>query len=262
MALPALPQAFSPERPRTGHHQGAAGRTAGDQHNAQRIVNAADAETARGGARAGSRLLRFVLASLLAANPGQWLVFRLLRLGNPGSLRDDLSAFLHMRTWTDSWLPMMKSLDYFRSHPTLPIYSALIGNGENLVYMPLLYTPFVRWIYWATVAAAALLVGGVLLFPWGRVRGSAGDLAAMGLASVAASPMAWDHHYGIVCGILAWVWFSHGAAQVRRPWLLALAALLTMNGWFGLNRLAGLHGWNILQSYTYLGALLLLAVLM
>lgn len=405
----------------------------------------------------GRRLLGFVLGGLLLANVGQWLLFRLLHWGNPGSLKQDLDAFVHLRTWTDSWLPMMQSVDYFRAHPGLPIYDAplydtliyslasilplwllkhmgmgdamllrllavtswlalvgvavlslrmgqhllakrgvrldwqsvaavfaavllcypllkgyalgnaqtflsfgftallllwsdekerasgataallafvkpqyalllvwmvvrrkwnaaaafvaiallllglsclvfgwnnnwdylhvlaglsrkaqshfanqsmfgtlnrMIGNGENLGYTPLVYTPYIRWIYVTTVATALLLVGAVLLFPWGKLRGSAGDLGAMGLVSVAASPMAWEHHYGIVPGVLAWIWFAYGSEQAKRPWVLGLAAFLTMNALLGFNRLAPFHGWNVLQSYMYLGALLLVGVLM
>ena len=405
----------------------------------------------------GRRLLAFVCLGIVLSNVGQWVLFRLLRLGNPGGLKGELLDVLHVRTWTDSWLPMMQSVDCFRSHPGLPIYSAplydtliyplasilplwllkllgmgdaamlhllavtswlalvgvaavtlvmaahllrrrglaldassvvavllavvfcypllkgyslgnaqtflsfgfalllllwsdghersggvvaallafvkpqyalllvwmavrrrwnaaaaflacaavllaasilvfgwrnnldylhvlaglsrkaqshfanqsmfgtlnrAIGNGENLGYTPLVYTPYIRWVYVTTVLTGLLLVSGVLLFPWGRLRGSAGDLGAMGLVSVAASPMAWEHHYGIVCGVLAWAWFAYGSAQAKRPWLLGLAALLTMNAWLGLNRLAPFHGWNVLQSYLYGGALLLVAVLM
>ncbi len=396
-------------------------------------------------------------ASLLLANVVQWILFRLLRWGNPGGLKGLLNNFGHMRSWTDSWLPMMQSVDYFLAHPRLPIYYAplydtliyslasilplwllkrlgmgdpamlrllaitswlalvgiaavslwmgkrllarrgvgldwqtiaavlaavvfcypllkgyslgnaqtflsfgftvllllwnegheraggvvgallafvkpqyvlllvwmavrrrwgaaaaflvtagvlvtlstlvfgwrnnldyvhvlaglsrkaqshfanqsmfgtlnrAIGNGENIAYTPLVYTPYIRWVYLTTVATALVLVGGVLLFPWGRLRGSAGDLAAMGLISVAASPMAWEHHYGIVPGILAWTWFAYACWQGRRPWLLGLAAFLTMNALLGFNRLADWHGWNVLQSYMYFGALLLVAVLM
>ena len=403
------------------------------------------------------RLLLFTVGSLLLANAGQWLLFHLLHWGNAGTLKGDLQSFLHMHTWTDSWLPMMQSVDYFRAHPELPIYDAplydtliyslasivplwllkgmgmgdetmlrmlaatswlalvgvaalalllgrsllakrhtrlgwpsvlavcaavvfcypllkgyslgnaqtflsfgftamlllwtkgkeraggataallafvkpqyvlllvwmavrrkwnaaaaffatsllllglstlifgwsnnldylrvlaglshkaqshyanqsmfgtlnrVIGNGENISYTPLLYTPYIRWVYLATVATAVVLVGGVLLFPWGKLRGSTGDLAAMGLVSVAASPMAWEHHYGIVCGVLAWVWFAYGCWQQKRAWLLGLSAFLTMNALVGFNRLAPHHGWNVLQSYMYLGALLLVAVLM
>lgn len=405
----------------------------------------------------GKRLLLFVTVSLLLANGGQWLLFRLLRLGNPGGIKGDLLDVLHGRTWTDSWLPMMRSVDYFRANPHLPIYYAplydtliyslasilplwllkrlgmgdaamlrllaitswlalagvaaasvwmgrrllarrgvrldwqttlavvlavmfcypllkgyslgnaqtflsfgftallllwssgherasgvtaavltvvkpqfvlllvwmavrrrwnataafvataamllalsvvvfgwrnnldyihvlaglsrkaqshfanqsifgtlnrMIGNGENISYTPLLYTPYVRWVYLTTVATALLLVAAVLLFPWGRLRGSAGDLAAMGIVSVAASPMAWEHHYGILPAVFAWLWFAHACWQSRRPWLLGLSALLTLNAWLGFNRLADVHGWNVLQSYMYVGALLLIAVLM
>ncbi len=405
----------------------------------------------------GRRLLFFVSGSLLLANAGQWLLFRLLHWGNAGTLKGDLKAFLHFRTWTDSWLPMMQSVDYFRAHPDLPIYSAplydtliyslasvlplwllkqfgmgdatmlrllavtswlalvgvaivslrmgkrllaarsvrldwlsmlavsaavvfcypllkgyalgnaqtflsfgfpvlllfwsngreraggvvgallafvkpqyvlllvwmairrkwnaaaaflttavllvalstlvfgwrnnldylhvlaglsrkaqshfanqsmfgtlnrMIGNGENLGYTPLVYTPYIRWVYLTTVATALALICSVLLFPWGKLRGSTGDLAAMGLMSVAASPMAWEHHYGIVPGILAWIWFAYGSGQAKRPWMLGLAAFLTLNALLGFNRLAPFHGWNVLQSYMYLGALLLVGVLM
>ncbi len=44
----------------------------------------------------------------------------------------DLRQFFHLRQWTDSWLPMMKSLDYFKAHPTLPIYDAKLY--DTLIY--------------------------------------------------------------------------------------------------------------------------------
>ena len=403
------------------------------------------------------RLLIFVVASLLLANVVQWGVCRVLGLGNPGSIKGLVFDFVHVRQWTESWLPMMKSLDYFQANPAQPIYAAklydtliyplasllpmvflrklgvsdpvmlrilavsswlavlgvvamslalarrllrerdatltwpsaiavvlaclgcypllkgfslgnaqtflsfgfvamlylwttgrersagvvaallafvkpqyvlllvwmvvrrrwgamwaflacsvvvlamsiavfgwhnnldyigvlaglshkaqshfanqsmfgtinrMIFNGENLGYTPHVYTPYIPWVYRVTVLTSLLLVGVVLLFPWGKLRGSAADIAAMGLASVAASPMAWEHHYGIVCGIFAWVWFAHGCWQKQRPWLLGLAFFLTMNFLAATNLLADRHGWNVLQSYMYFGALLLLGLLM
>ncbi len=155
-----------------------------------------------------------------------------------------------------------KAQSHFANQSMFGTLNRAIGNGENISYTPLLYTPYIRWVYVATVATALALVGAVLLFPWGRMRGSAGELAAMGIVSVAASPMAWEHHYGIVPAALAWLWFAHACWQQRPPWLLGLSALLTLNAWLGFNRLAEFHGWNVLQSYMYFGALLLVAVLM
>src|ERR1700709_757572 len=78
------------------------------------------------------RLLIFVIASLFTANVLQWAVCRALHLGNPGSIKPLLFDFAHLRQWTDSWLPMMKSLDYFHAHPTQPIYSAQLY--DTLIY--------------------------------------------------------------------------------------------------------------------------------
>lgn len=403
-----------------------------------------------------SRLLLFVLGSLALADIVQWMLCRALGLGNPGGLKPYLLSFLSDRQWTDSWAPMLTSLDYFRAHPALPIYDAplydtliyslgsllpllalrrlglsdaamlrllaisswlaVVGvavvtlllarvllhrrgarldvssalavvlaclgfyplmkgfalgnaqtflsfgfalllllwttghdrfsgalaavlafvkpqyglllvwmvvrrrwgaaiaflacsavvlllsvavfglhnnldylrvlaglsrkaqshygnqsmfgtlnralfNGENLGYEPHVYTPYIAWVYRVTVLTSLLLVGTVLLFPWGKLRGSAADLGAMGVASVAASPMAWEHHYGIVFALFAWAWFAFGCFQRRRPWLLAMAAFLCCNALLATNYLAPLRGWNILQSYLYFGALLLLVVL-
>jgi alpha-1,2-mannosyltransferase len=403
------------------------------------------------------RLLLFVVVSLLLANVVQWAICKALHLGNPGSIRFDLMQFFHLRQWTDSWLPMMKSLDYFRDHPNLPIYDAklydtliyslaselplvllrklgmsdavmlktlavasfltvwgvaavstlmgrwllkqrearltwptvlaiflmmlgsypllkgyslgnasaflslgfavmlwlwvmgyersagviaammvavkpqfvllfvwmlvrkrwgaawaflacgammfalsvavfgwhnnldyigvlaglshkaqshyanqsmfgtinrMIFNGENIGYTPYVYTPYIPWVYKATVASSVLLMVVVLVYPWGRMRGSAADLAAMGIISVAASPMAWEHHYGIVFSIAAWAWFAHGCWMRKRPFVLGVAVFLCLNFLPAFNYLSDKRGWNILQSYLYFGALMLVGWLM
>jgi alpha-1,2-mannosyltransferase len=403
------------------------------------------------------RLLIFVLVSLFIANIVQWAVWRALHFGNPGSMLPDLRQFFHVRQWTDSWLPMMKSLDYFQAHPKLPIYDAklydtliyslaselpllalrklgmsdatmlrtlavlsflavwgvaavslgmgrwllrqrgaeltwpagvavvlatlgcyplikgyslgnaqtflsfgftvllllwttgrerwagvvaailtavkpqfilllvwmvvrrrwgaawafvvcgavlmaasvavfgwhnnwdylgvlaglshkaqshyanqsmfgtinrMIFNGENIEYTPYVYTPYIAWVYRATVVTSLVLVGVVLLYPWKRLRGSTADMAAMGIASVAASPMAWEHHYGIVVGIAAWAWFAHACWRKQRPWVLGLAVFFCLNFLPAFNYLAPMRGWNVLQSYLYIGALMLMGWLM
>lgn len=403
------------------------------------------------------RLLIFVLVSLFLANFVQWAICRALHLGNPGSMIPDLKAFFHVRQWTDSWLPMMKSLDYFKAHPTLRIYDAklydtliyslgselpllamrsvgmsdaailrtlailsfvavwgvaavsllmgrwllrrrgvtltgydvtavvlgtlgsyplikgyslgnaqtflsfgfalllllwttgrersagvvaallaavkpqfilllvwmvvrkrwgavwgfvvcgmllagasvavfgwhnnldyigvlaglshkaqshyanqsmfgtinrMIFNGENIGYTPYVYTPYIAWVYRVTVITSLALIGSVLVYPWRTLRGSTADIGAMGIASVAASPMAWEHHYGIVVAIAAWAWFAYGCRMKQRPWVLAVAVFLCCNFLPAFNYLADKRGWNILQSYLYIGALMLMGWLM
>jgi hypothetical protein len=403
------------------------------------------------------RLLIYVVVSLFLANVVQWAVCRVLHLGNPGSIKYDLFQFFHFRQWTDSWLPMMKSLDYFRDHPNLPIYDAklydtliyslaselplvalrklgmsdavmlktlavasflavwgvaavslltgkwllarrgakltwptalavvlmclgcypllkgyslgnaqtflsfgfsvmlylwttgrersagavaalmtavkpqfvlllvwtlvrrrwgaawafvacgvvmlavstmvfgwhnnldyigvlaglshkaqshyanqsmfgtinrMIFNGENIGYTPYVYTPYIPWVYRVTVASSLLLMAAVLVYPWKTMRGSSADLSAMGIICVAASPMAWEHHYGIVFSIAAWAWFAHGCWQRKSPWVLGLAVFLCLNFLPAFNYLWDKRGWNVLQSYLYIGALILVGWLM
>ena len=154
-----------------------------------------------------------------------------------------------------------KAQSHYANQSMFGTLNRLIFNGENLTYTPNVYTPYVAWVYRATVVTSLVLVGGVLFAPWGRLRGSTADLAAMGVASVAASPMAWEHHYGIVFGVFAWYWFEYGCWQERRPWLWGLSFFLCNNFLGMTNLLAGRPGWNLLQSYMYFGALLLLVLL-
>jgi hypothetical protein len=138
----------------------------------------------------------------------------------------------------------------------------MIFNGENIGYTPYVYTPYIPWVYRVTVASSLLLMAAVLAYPWRAMRGSAADLSAMGIICVAASPMAWEHHYGIVFSIAAWAWFAHGCWQCTRPWVLGIAVFLCLNFLPAFNYLSDKRGWNLLQSYLYIGALMLVGWLM
>src|SRR6201995_3196787 len=79
-----------------------------------------------------TRLLLFVAISLFLANVVQWALCRIAGLGSPGGIKVFFLQFVHVRQWTDSWLPMLKSLDYFAAHPTEPIYYAHLY--DTLIY--------------------------------------------------------------------------------------------------------------------------------
>jgi hypothetical protein len=155
-----------------------------------------------------------------------------------------------------------KAQSHFANQSMFGTLNRMVFNGENLGYHPYVYTPYIAWIYWATVATALLLMTAVLVFPWGRLRGTAADLGAMGIISVASSPMAWEHHYGILFAVLAWAWFAYGSQQQQRPWLLAACGFLTLNFLSAFNLLSAVPVLNILQSYMYFGALATVFLLM
>jgi len=155
-----------------------------------------------------------------------------------------------------------KAQSHYANQSMFGTINRMIFNGENIEYTPYVYTPFIPWVYKVTVATSLVLVGLVLVYPWRKLRGSPADLAAMGIASVAASPMAWEHHYGIVVGIAAWAWFAHACWKRSRPWLLGVAVFFCLNFLPAFNYLAPMRGWNVLQSYLYIGALMLMGWLM
>ena len=134
----------------------------------------------------------------------------------------------------------------------------------SFVMSPVLDVRFTKkaYAFFFMGVGALCLVGTVLLYPWRTMRGSTADIAAMGIASVAASPMAWEHHYGIVVGIAVWAWFAHACWKNQRPWTLGVAVFLCLNFLPAFNYLHAMRGWNVLQSYLYIGALVLMGWLM
>lgn len=140
----------------------------------------------------------------------------------------------------------------------------LLGNGESAAWNPTAYPPFHPVVYAGTLATSvALLLAGLFAPPRCQKRGDALDLAGFALALTLASPLAWEHHYGVLLPILALLlaasltWRAWGAAT----WpLLALCAWLASNYWHVLGRLSGTV-WNPLQSLLFAAALVLFALL-
>jgi alpha-1,2-mannosyltransferase len=154
-----------------------------------------------------------------------------------------------------------KAQSHYANQSMFGTLNRMVFNGENLDYHPYVYTSYVPWIYYATVSSSLFLAGLALFYPWGKFRGTTADIANMSIVSVAASPMAWEHHYGIVFPIFVWLWFSYGCWEQRRTWLLGTSFFLC-SSWLSVTTfLASKPGLNLLQSYIYFGALLLMFIL-
>jgi hypothetical protein len=138
----------------------------------------------------------------------------------------------------------------------------LLGNGNNLDWQAHAYAPFHPLVYAGTLLPALLLSALALFGPVGRGhKGSALDLAVVAVVATVTSPIAWEHHYGILLPIYALL-FPYLYQQGRRLplMLLAFSYVLTSNFFPAVNRLADTP-WNFLQSYLLAGALVVLALL-
>ncbi|MDR3745818.1 MAG: glycosyltransferase family 87 protein [Acidobacteriaceae bacterium] len=155
-----------------------------------------------------------------------------------------------------------KAQSHYANQSIFGLLNRAIFNGENLPYHPYVYPPFVPWIYHVTLATTVVLVLLALTYPWRERAGGMADLAAIGVVCVIATPMAWEHHYGVMLPIFAWLWFAVYRRGGRRVWALALAWVLIADFLSPFNLLAAVPVANVLQSYMYFGALLLLGLLL
>jgi alpha-1,2-mannosyltransferase len=153
----------------------------------------------------------------------------------------------------------------------------LLGNGNNLDWEPSAFPPFHPVVYLGTLASSLVVLALAFRQPPGdRERGSATDLALTALAATIASPVAWEHHYGILLPLYAFLLPQLVRRRVavgacgrprdgdRLGWatlpLLALSYLLVSNLFAATDRLAHTP-FNFVQSYHLAGALLALFLL-
>ena len=143
------------------------------------------------------------------------------------------------------------------------LFNRLAGNGDNLTWHDNAFAPFHRGVYAATIAAALMLGAVAVRRPRRPAEvGDAQDLSAAIVVCVVISPIAWEHHFGVLLPVFA----ATVPVLLARPasWrtglLLALAFVLTGQFFFPAQRLAAT--WlNVAQSYVLAGALVLLVLL-
>ena len=134
---------------------------------------------------------------------------------------------------------------------------------NNLTFLHDSFPPFNPTVFYPTVISSAVLILAALFLVRHRsVRGTTLDLVIMALSITVASPIAWEHHYGVLLPIYA------GLApallwDAGHPWNLAwlgVSYLLTSNYLEFVKTLA-YTPFNPVQSYLLAGALLVLFLL-
>jgi alpha-1,2-mannosyltransferase len=155
-----------------------------------------------------------------------------------------------------------KAQPHYANQSMFGLLNRAIFNGENMPYHPYIYPPFVPWVYHVTMVTTVALALWALLYPWRERAGGMADLSAIGVVSVIATPMAWEHHYGVMLPIFVWLWFGVYRSGIGTVWKLALAFVLIADFLSPFNFFADIPVANVLQSYMYFGALLLIGLLM
>ena len=134
------------------------------------------------------------------------------------------------------------------------------NNYDSLGFDDNGFPPFNPWIYAGTLATSLALIGAAILR-----RGNEGDrdrvfdFCTMGLSVTMASPIAWEHHYGILFPIFA-VLLASVIGHRTRLILLAVSYVVISNFFPASNLLAD-SVFNMVQSYLLFAALIVLALL-
>jgi hypothetical protein len=154
---------------------------------------------------------------------------------------------------------------YFANQSVNGLVHRALGNGINLRSDNTLFAPIDARVIAATYVSSAVLLAIALapaLWAAGRRRPDIIDFAIMTVCATAASPIAWEHHYGVllpplgVALLLLCTGTPHRTALVglTTSWVLAANYLPVTNH--------SSHTWlNFIQSYLFFAALMLLGVL-
>jgi glycosyl transferase family 87 len=165
------------------------------------------------------------------------------------------------------YLPVMSYLTkhgegYFPNQSINGLMNRLLFNGNNLAWRAYEFPPFHPLIYATTVVTALLLIGAALLWRMNK-KANTLDLALFILSLTIASPIAWEHHYAILLPIfflLAPICISRRiAGKYTNALLLAVFFLISQR--FGILRIFADTYLNVLQSYLFFGALIILGLL-
>lgn len=144
------------------------------------------------------------------------------------------------------------------------LLNRLLFNGNNLIWDAVHYAPYNPIVYAGTLITSFSLVVLTLFYRWGVGKAGVADFACCVLVSTMASPVAWEHHYAILLPVFAWLWFSRYMAGFANGSVLpiALAFVLVSNYILPASAFAHIPVLNILQSYLYAGAAIILVLLL
>lgn len=154
---------------------------------------------------------------------------------------------------------------YYPNQSINGLLNRLLFNGDNLNFDPHSFPPFNLFVYVGTIISSIAFISLALYPPKkSNEKGSITDMAIFVLTCTIASPVAWEHHYGILLPIYAFLLPCLLNKQIfgrlTIPYF-CLSYLLATNYFAITRQLANVPFLNILQSYLFFGALMLLICL-
>ena len=155
---------------------------------------------------------------------------------------------------------------FFANNSINGLLNWYLAGEDSLHWNEAAFTPYRPLVYLGTVCATLVFLAAVVLPPLlarGR-KADLGDLAAAAICTVASSPVAWEHHYGLLAPlfVLALAQLLAQPAGPAHNWraLVLLAAWTLTANFIPFASLAAGTPFVALQAYCFFGALLLLGL--
>lgn len=156
---------------------------------------------------------------------------------------------------------------FYRNNSVNGLINRLLYDGTALTWDANNFAPYNYCVHAATLLASAVFILLPLSIPFIQRdrRANFFDFGAAALCFTLASPVAWEHHYGIMLPLLiGLLGFAHQKAPTESRHFLfaALTAswVLSAGHYEALKLLSS--PFNILQSHLFFGAILLLILLL
>jgi hypothetical protein len=143
------------------------------------------------------------------------------------------------------------------------LLNRLLSNGNNLEWLGNAFAPFHPAVYFATVLSSIALLALVFVTT-GPEAGRAEPLALVIATLTLASPVVWDHHYGVMLPIVALLvprWFVPQKGRWGAAAVLTVSYLLIALNLSPFTNASASTVFNFLQSYQFFGGVMLLTVL-
>ena len=137
---------------------------------------------------------------------------------------------------------------------------------NNIKWRWYYFPPYNPWVYYFTLVTSVIILTICLARGRNRAReGQSADFCLMALGVTMASPIAWEHHYGVLLPIFAFLWplfWLDERFSGNTLWraLFVAGYLLSSNFIPALNRLAPTL-LNVLQSYLFFAAVIVFLLL-
>lgn len=177
------------------------------------------------------------------------------------------SGILYGWAWPVSYIHVLSFISqhgesFYANQSMNGLLDRMIGNGPNLSWDAGHFAPYNSFVHTMTLLFTLLMIALALWVGWAATTplGATTSFMLAALCFTAASPVAWEHHYGILLPLFSLIFLAllrGSPASVRRGALwggLGVTFTLVANSLAPVNFLADTP-FNILQSYLFIAAL-------